>query len=173
MAQPAAAAPPPRNGSPDARRDYRRALGTFATGVTVVTTRGPDGAPLGLTVNSFASVSLDPPLVSWCLATTALSFDAFRHASHFAVNVLALEQVDLVHHFAQRRLDKFDGLATEPGLGGVPLLGGVAARFECRTVASHRGGDHLIFLGEVERYERFEAEPLIFLGGRYGRLAEA
>lgn len=172
MAEPARAASKPSDGTPD-RQAYRRALGTFATGVTVITTRAPDGQPVGLTANSFASVSLEPPLVSWCLAETALSLEIFRRASHFAVNVLAVDQIPLVHHFARRTLDKFDGIATVPGLGGVPLLEGVAARFECRTVASHPGGDHLIFLGQVERYVRFEGiEPLVFQGGRYGRLVE-
>jgi flavin reductase (DIM6/NTAB) family NADH-FMN oxidoreductase RutF len=171
MALPAAAVPPASDD--DTRRRYRAALGTFATGVTVVTARAPDGAPVGLTVNSFTSVSLDPPLVSWCLAERALSLPAFQAASHFAVNVLAVDQVDLVHHFAQRTLDKFAAVPFDGGLGGVPLLGGVAARFECRNTATFPGGDHVIFLGEVERYERFDVEPLVFQGGRYGRLAEA
>ena len=172
MAQPAAVRPPSADAPADERRDYRRALGCFATGVTVVTTATGDGRPVGLTVNSFASVSLVPPLVSWCLSETALSLEAFRRSSHFAVNVLAADQLHLVHHFAKRTLDKFGDVVTVPGLGGAPLLGGVAARFECRTVATHPGGDHLIFLGEVERYERFEATPLVFVGGRFGHLAE-
>lgn len=173
MAQPAASAATPRaSGAFDDPRAYRRALGSFATGIAVVTTRAPCGTLAGLTVNSFASVSLQPPLVSWCLATGALSLDLFRAASHFAVNVLAHDQVDWVHHFAQRTLDKFGDVASTPGLGGSPLLDGVVAQFECRTVATHPGGDHLIFLGEVERYQRFEREPLVFVQGRYGRLRD-
>ncbi len=173
MAQPAAAAAPPSDSSDvEAQRALRAALGNFATGITVVTAESPDGTRVGLTVNSFASVSLRPPLVSWCLATTALSVDLFRAASHFAVNVLASDQRHLVHHFAQRTLDKFTNVATKPGRGRAPLLDGVVARFECRTVATHPGGDHLIFLGEIERYRRFEGEPLVFVQGRYGRLAD-
>jgi 3-hydroxy-9,10-secoandrosta-1,3,5(10)-triene-9,17-dione monooxygenase reductase component len=173
MAQPAAAAAPPSEGGPvDDHRAYRKALGTFATGLTVVTTLAAGGRPLGLTVNSFTSVSLEPPLVSWCLEVTALSVDAFKAAPRFAVNVLAADQEDLVQHFARRTLDKFDGIATLEGLGGVPLLEGVVARFECRTVAVHPGGDHLIFIGEVDRYVRFDGEPLVFALGRYGRFTD-
>lgn len=151
-------------------RAYRRALGSFATGVTVVTCALPDGRRAGLTVNSFASVSLAPPLVSWCLARKALGLALFDAASHFAVNVLAVDQVPLVDHFAQRDLDKFADIEAAPGLGGAPLLDGCAACFECRVAGRHDGGDHVIYLGEVERYRAFEREPLVLVRGRYGRL---
>ncbi len=154
-------------------RDYRHALGSFATGVTVVTCRAPDGRRIGLTVNSFASVSLEPRLVSWCLARTALSFPDFEAAPTFAVNVLSVEQEPLVYRFAQRTLeDRFEGLNVASGLGGAPLLDGSAARFECRNAAIHPGGDHVIFVGEVERYARFEHEPLVLMRGRFGRLGD-
>lgn len=172
MAHPAATAATSSTSCPrDDLRAYRHALGCFATGITVVTTRAPGGAPVGLTVNSFASVSLDPPLVSWCLERTALSLEAFEQAGSFAVNVLATDQADLVWRFAQKTHDKFSGLAFADGLDGLPLLDGVVARFECRTAARFEGGDHLIFLGEVQRYTRFAREPLIFCTGRYGSLA--
>lgn len=151
---------------------YRGALGSFATGVTVVTCALDDGRRAGLTVNSFASVSLEPPLVSWCLSRRALSFELFAAAPWFAVNVLAADQVPLVQHFATRTLDKFDVIPFSAGLGGAPLLDGTAARFECRLSAAHEGGDHVIFLGEVERWERFEREPLVFVRGRYGKLVD-
>ncbi|MEO1093028.1 MAG: flavin reductase family protein [Pseudomonadota bacterium] len=163
---------PPVGEPVDDLRAYRRALGSFATGVTVVTTATPDGRLAGLTVNSFASVSLEPPLVSWCLSRNALSRDLFFAGSHFAVNVLSVHQVDLVRHFAKRTLDKFGVVETTPGLGGAPLLPEVSARFECRNVGRYEGGDHAIHLGEVERYHRFDREPLVFLGGRFGRLAD-
>ena len=163
----------PATAVPDSdHRAYRRALGSFASGITVITCALADGRRAGLTVNSFASVSLEPPLVSWCLARAALSFPLFDAAPHFAVNVLAVEQAPLVQHFAQRVPDKFDGVAIRPGLGGAPLLEGCAARFECRTAGRFEGGDHVVFIGEVERYAVFEREPLVLVRGRYGRLGD-
>jgi 3-hydroxy-9,10-secoandrosta-1,3,5(10)-triene-9,17-dione monooxygenase reductase component len=147
--------------------EFRKALGSFATGVTVITTRAADGTPLGLTANSFNSVSLDPPLVLWSLANNAGSFEAFRNAEHWAVHVLGSDQEDLSGRFARRGEDKFAGLETEEGLGGVPLLRGCAARFECRTASQYQGGDHLIFIGEVQRFAHDEAAPLVFHGGKY------
>ncbi|MFW5680025.1 MAG: flavin reductase family protein [Pseudomonadota bacterium] len=151
-------------------RDYRRALGCFATGVTVVTALGPDGRRVGLTVNSFTSVSLDPPLVSWCQAQRAVTRPVFAGATHFAVNVLAADQRQLARHFAAKLDDRFAAVDAVAGLGGAPLLEGVAARFECRTAGGRDVGDHVVHFGEVERYRRFDREPLIFAGGRYGRV---
>ena len=145
----------------------RVALGQYATGVAVVTTVGADGRPMGLTVNSFASVSLDPPLVLWSLGRSSACLPAFKACSHFAINVLAAEQVELANRFAAAALDKFAHLAWTPGLGGAPLLDKCSARFECRNETHHAGGDHLIFIGRVERFERQEREPLVFHGGRY------
>jgi flavin reductase (DIM6/NTAB) family NADH-FMN oxidoreductase RutF len=152
------------------RRDFRRALGQFATGVTVVTARTPDGRKVGVTVNSFASVSLDPPLVLWSLSRQAPSFAEFTHATHFAVNVLAGNQHHLSRQFSTPLPDKFSGVEFAEGLGGVPLLSGVNAHFICRNVRQYDGGDHVIFLGEVEDYKYADGEPLVFHSGRY-RLA--
>ena len=173
MAQPAARHVEAFGTTPqEGGRDYRRALGSFATGITVVTCALADGRRAGLTVNSFTSVSLEPPLVSWCLAVSAVSFTAFDTAPHFAVNVLAREQEPLVQHFASRLDDKFADVDATPGLGGAPLLAGCVARFECRRVGRFEAGDHVIYLGEVERYARFEGEPLVLVQGRYGRLSD-
>lgn len=147
--------------------EFRKALGTFATGVTIITTRAADGTPLGLTVNSFNSVSLDPPLVLWSLANNSNSLDAFRKAEHWAVHVLATDQEALSGRFARRGEDKFAGIDIETGVGGIPLLKGCAARFECRTASQYQGGDHLIFIGEVLAFQRDETAPLVFHGGKY------
>lgn len=147
--------------------EFRRALGSFATGVTIITTRDASGEPVGLTVNSFSSVSLNPPLVLWSLANNALSLPAFRDNGHWAVHVLASDQEALSGRFAQRGEDKFSGLDCDEGAGGVPLLKGCMARFQCRTATQYEGGDHLIFIGEVLSFDRRETPPLVFHGGRY------
>ncbi len=149
------------------RRDYRRALGQFATGVTVVTARGSDGRKVGITVNSFSSVSLDPPLILWSLSRQASSFSDFTSATHFAVNVLEAHQHHLSRQFSTPLPDKFAGVRCMEGLGGVPLLEDVIAQFVCRKVRQYDGGDHVIFLGEVEHYNYSEGEPLVFHSGRY------
>lgn len=149
------------------RRDLRRALGQFATGVTVITTRAGDGRRVGLTANSFTSLSLDPPLVLWCLGKAAPSMSEFVECDHFAVNVLAADQHHLSRQFSTPSIDKFDGIEVIDGVGGVPLLNGAIARFTCRHVRHHDGGDHVIFIGEVEQYEALEGEPLVFHSGFY------
>ncbi|MDP9607410.1 UNVERIFIED_ORG: flavin reductase (DIM6/NTAB) family NADH-FMN oxidoreductase RutF [Variovorax paradoxus] len=149
------------------RRDFRKALGQFSTGVTVITTRAIDGRRVGMTANSFSSVSLDPPLVLWSLARQAPSVADFTGASHFAINVLAANQHHLSRQFSTPQPDKFGGVDCCEGTAGVPLLNGVIARFVCRNVRQYDGGDHLIFIGEVERYERFDGEPLVFHSGYY------
>ncbi|HSK14562.1 MAG TPA: styrene monooxygenase/indole monooxygenase family protein [Gaiellaceae bacterium] len=149
------------------RRALRRALGQYATGVTVVTTRGPDGRRVGLTANSFTSVSLDPPLVLFCVDRSAPSLPAFHECMHFAVHVLAADQHHLSRQFSTPSEDKFAGVEVEEGPGGVPLLAGVLARFVCRHTADHEAGDHLIVVGEVEGYEAFDGEPLVFHSGLY------
>ncbi len=147
-------------------RAFRSALSAFTTGVTVVTTRDDTGRDVGLTVNSFNSVSLDPPLVLWSLARSSASLAAFVQAEHFAVHILAADQEPLSNRFAQRGADKFAGVEVLRGEGGVPLLPGCAARFRCRTAYRHQGGDHEIFVGEVIGFEAFERAPLVFhLGG--------
>jgi flavin reductase (DIM6/NTAB) family NADH-FMN oxidoreductase RutF len=150
----------------------RNALGQYATGVAIVTTLDGEGRPTGLTVNSFASVSLDPPLVLWSLALTSACGPAFAACSHFAVNVLTAAQVALANRFATNGIDKFADVIWTPGLGGVPLLAGAGAVFECSNAAAHAGGDHTIFIGQVERFAHGEPAPLIFHAGRYCARAE-
>jgi len=152
--------------------DFRNALGAFATGITIVTTLTADGKRLALTVNSFNSVSLDPPLVLWSLASSAASLAAFRTVPYFAVNILAEGQEAVAQHFARRGDDKFIGCGVEvsQGLGGIPLLEGVSARFECRSEHQAEGGDHIVFFGRVERYHHWDRPPLVFHRGRYTKL---
>ena len=149
------------------RRDFRRALGQFATGVTVVSTRTKDGRRVGITVNSFSSVSLDPPLVLWSLSRQAASFADFANASHFAINVLAASQHHLSRQFSTPLPDKFEGVECLEQSAGCPLLKGATAHFVCRNIRQLDGGDHVIFLGEVEEYKWNEGEPLVFHSGRY------
>jgi flavin reductase (DIM6/NTAB) family NADH-FMN oxidoreductase RutF len=145
----------------------RQALGRFATGVTVVTTRAPCGKLEGLTANSFASVSLDPPLVLWSLKKSAPSLESFRTSGFFAVNVLGAHQHKHCQHFARPAPDKFLNVPHEIGLGGCPLLNDSLARFECSTHNVVDGGDHLIFIGRVERAEHLDGDPLIFSAGSF------
>lgn len=152
-------------------RSFRDALGNFATGVTVITAKGPDGALAGVTANSFNSVSLDPPLVLWSLDCNSPSLKIFEGATHFCVHILSETQNDLCMRFAKSGDDKFSGVEFAEGLGGVPLFDGCLARFECRSVAHHDGGDHVIIVGEVERFEASGGDPLIFFRGQLGDFA--
>lgn len=148
----------------------RNAMGMFATGVTVITTRCADGTLAGFTANSFSSVSLDPPLILWSLGLHAPSLHAFEACSHFAINVLSASQAELSQRFATSGIDKFAGLEWREGLGGAPLIADCLATFECAREACHPGGDHKIFVGRVERLARQDGEPLVFFGGRYRTL---
>ena len=148
-------------------RELRQVLGSFVTGVTVITTLDANGKPHGLTANSFSSVSLDPPLILWSQSLKAPSHPVFRDGERFVVNILADDQVEISQRFSRGGADKFAGCSTRPGLGSVPLLGGCSAYLECRRISSFPGGDHMIFLGEVERIERTGRQPLVFGGGRY------
>ena len=154
-------------------RDFRNALGTFATGVTIVTAMAGDGRPYGLTCNSFASVSINPPLVLWSLGTYSQGIPIFQNASHFAVNVLGLSQQPLAAKFARPSPDKFEGVDWKAGLGNAPLLAGSVAHFQCRAASRYYGGDHVIFLGAVEAYTYNRKEPLLFAHGGYGRFLGA
>jgi flavin reductase (DIM6/NTAB) family NADH-FMN oxidoreductase RutF len=148
--------------------DFRTALGMFATGVTIVTARDAAGARVGLTANSFNSVSMSPPLVLWSLSRRATSLPAFTGGTHYAINILAAEQHALAERFASKAVDRFAGVAFREGAGGAPILEGAAAVFECFNRSRYEEGDHVIFVGEVERCEsRPGAQPLIFHGGRY------
>jgi flavin reductase (DIM6/NTAB) family NADH-FMN oxidoreductase RutF len=149
-------------------RDYRTALGTFGTGVTVITAGAPDGRRVGLTANSFSSVSLNPPLVLWNLSFHSPNLPVFQDASHFAVNVLDAHSIDLALRFARPASDKFAGVAVEEGRGGAPLLKRALARFQCRNAFRYYGGDHVIFLGAVEHYDHGPGEPLIFCRSAFG-----
>lgn len=148
-------------------RELRTVLGTFVTGVTVVTTCDDAGRRHGVTANSFSSVSLDPPLVLWSQSVSSRSHPAFRDSEHFVVNILADDQVDLSNHFAKSAEDKFTGLAFSDGIGGAPVLHGAAAHIECLKVATYPGGDHVVFLGRVQRITLGRRRPLAFGQGRY------
>jgi flavin reductase (DIM6/NTAB) family NADH-FMN oxidoreductase RutF len=163
MDRTARAAPPTFSGD-----DFRAALAMFATGVTIVTARNADGAPVGLTANSFNSVSIAPPLVLWSLSRQAGSLPSFARGSHYAIHILAADQHALALRFASKDVDRFDGVPFRPGVSGVPLLEGAAATFECFNRSRYDEGDHVIFVGEVEACAlRAGAQPLIFHGGRY------
>lgn len=153
--------------------DLRRALGAFATGVAIVTTRAPGGHLVGLTINSFSSVSLSPPLVLWSLSRRSFSLAAFEQAPYYAVNILAADQTEISCRFATPAPDKFRDLEWRPGLGDAPLLQGCVATFECRNRLRHEGGDHRIFMGEVERFYHTGREPLVFLAGQYHRMTSS
>lgn len=161
--------PPSRALAPTFSGDeFRAALGMFATGVTIVTGRDANGHRIGLTANSFNSVSLNPPLVLWSLAIAAGSMPAFTRGSHYAINILAADQKALAERFSSKQADRFAGVSFREGSGGAPILDGAAAVFECFNRSRYTEGDHVIFVGEVERCERREgAQPLIFHGGRY------
>ena len=154
-------------------QSFRQALGSFVTGVTIVTARAPDGQPIGLTVSSFNSVSLDPPLVLWSLSLKSASLPSFREARSWAVHVLSAGQEEMSARFATPGADRFAGLDVSDGPEGAPQLPDFAARFGCEATFEYEGGDHAIFVGHVENLQRRDAEPLVYHGGRYGRVQSA
>ncbi len=162
--EPATAAPEPFD-----PLQLRRALGSFGTGVTVVSTLAPGGRLVGVTANSFSSVSLDPPIVLWSLSRHSPSLAAFDACGRFVINVLGLEQVALSRRFAAPRPDKFDDVAHHRGLGGLPVLHGAAATFECCTHQRLEVGDHVLFLGLVEAFEHRHGAGLLYCHGRYAQ----
>jgi flavin reductase (DIM6/NTAB) family NADH-FMN oxidoreductase RutF len=152
------------------RRDFRSALGCFPTGVCLVTTMGPGGKPEGMTINSFTSVSLDPPMVLWSLSRAASSAPVFRDAEHFAISVLSADDRDVSAHFARSSEDKFAAFAHrfKAGRHGIPLLADAVATFECRVCHRYYGGDHILLVGAVEHYGySAECAPLFFHRGKY------
>lgn len=152
-------------------KQFRAALGGFATGVTVVTTLDRDGEPFGVTANSFNSVSLNPPLVLWSLAKTAQSIEAFSGSGHFAVHILGANQEPLSNHFSKSGGDKFSSIEWKNGVLGAPLFAECTSRFECRTLHQYEGGDHIIFVGEVVSFDHQDhGEPLLFHRGTYAGL---
>jgi flavin reductase (DIM6/NTAB) family NADH-FMN oxidoreductase RutF len=164
--------PKPENDSPDALADidtdeYRRALSQFATGVSVVTALDAEGNKVGITVSSFNSVSLDPPLVLWSVGLESMSYDAFTSADYFAVHVLGKAEEDLCGLFAQRKPNKFDDFNCTAGLGGIPILPDFASCFECSTEHVYDGGDHKIIVGRVRRFEYRDSEPLIIYRSQF------
>lgn len=148
-------------------RSFRDALGQFATGVTVITARDSNGTPVGVTANSFNSVSLDPPLVLWSIARSSRSMPVFESSERFAVHILASDQDHLSNLFASKLDDKFAGLELTGDADGPPLLDGCTARLVCTTRHLYEGGDHVIIVGEVVDYEHEEKPPLLFHGGWY------
>ena len=163
---------PVESGDPRVETDgFRRSLAEFATGVTVIAT-SVEGERFGLTSNSFASVSLEPPLVLWSIRRESKSFAAFAACSHFAVNILAEDQIELSQRFARSGPDKFRDIDCQAGQGDAPLLAGVAASFECVRTQTYDGGDHLILVGQVLRYSRYDRQPLLFVKGRYAVSAD-
>ena len=150
------------------KAEFRAALGMFATGVTIVTARSSTGELVGLTANSFNSVSLEPPLVLWSLARQARSLAALSTGSHYAINVLAADQRALAEVFASKGTDRWAGVDYVDGVAGAPLLAGAMASFECFNRSRYEEGDHVIFVGEVERCShRVGASPLLYHGGKY------
>jgi flavin reductase (DIM6/NTAB) family NADH-FMN oxidoreductase RutF len=150
-------------------REFRNALGAFATGVTVVTAIAEDGVPCGMTANSFTALSLQPPLVLWSIARGSPSAPTFLAAEHFAISVLAADQIDISRRFSRPHADKFATVATLPGLGGVPLIDGAVTHFECRQEQRYEGGDHIIIIGRVLRLTVNPVPSLVFCSGRYQR----
>lgn len=154
-------------------RALRNALGRFATGVAIVTAIDPDGHPIGLTVNSFAAVSLEPALVLWSLDNKSHNLAAFQKASHHVINILSAAQQDLSNRFATWPADRFAGLPWQPGAGGAPVFPHCCATFEVANETALLAGDHTVFIGRVERFaETPDLAPLLFHAGRYAALRD-
>ena len=159
----------PQAAAPEfSRLEFRQALGMFATGVTIITARGPQGELVGLTANSFSSVSLDPPLVLWSLNKASSAMDVLAPASHYAINILGADQQALAERFAGPREQRWQGVTHHSGACGAPVLPGCVAVFECFNRSQYQEGDHVIFVGEVERCSsRLGEPPLLYHGGRF------
>ena len=149
-------------------RDFRTALGNYATGVTIITAQTSDKRIVGLTCNSFASVSLNPAMVLWSLGILSPSMQAFQEATYFAINVLGAHQIALAQQFSRSSTDKFAGVTWHPGLGGAPVIDDCVAHFQCSNAARYYGGDHVIFLGAVEAFAHVRKAPLLFAQGGFG-----
>ncbi len=151
-------------------RDIRNVMGHFATGVTVITTKDKTEKPFGLTVNSFTSLSLNPPLVVVCIDRTVDCYPCFEESKLFAVNILSEEQEELSRRFATKGIEKFEGIKWHRGKNSVPLLDGTLGALECNVAQSYEGGDHTIYLGEIVTATAFGDRPLLFFKGKYHRL---
>lgn len=152
----------------DSSLALRRAFGKFATGVAVVTCSGVDDVPCGLTINSFSSVSLDPPLVLWSLGVNSPNLDTFLSARHFAINILSSEQRHISDQFASKAPERFDNIDWFRGIENLPVIRNAIATFECRRTNTIEAGDHVVFFGEVKASEQCDLEPLVFFAGQYG-----
>lgn len=151
---------------------FRQVLGKYVTGVTVVTTCDAAGKWYGVTANSFTSVSMDPPLILWSLSQSSTSYAAFQSARYFAVNILGTEQQDISNRFARSSDSKFEGVDVQLNAHGVPLIDGSVAHLECQVAQCYAGGDHTIFLGQVDHLASSDRKPLAFYAGKYLRAAE-
>ncbi len=154
----------------DRARDYRQALGRFPTGVAFVAARSPEGEAAGLLINSFTSVSLSPPMVLWCLGLAASSRPVFARAPTFAVSILSEAQQGLLADLSRPLAERLSGVPIRDGLGGAPVIRAAAAVFECTVATVTRAGDHDVYLGQVEHFERGDHTPLAYLAGQYGRV---
>ena len=153
-------------------RELRNVMGHFATGVTVITTRNADGKPFGLTANALSSLSLDPPLILVCIDKGVDCYACFAESKVFAVNFLSEEQEQLSRRFATKGIEKFEGVAYQPGDCGVPLLEGALGYVECKVVSGYEGGDHTIYVGEIQNAAASGDRPLLFFKGKYYRLPQ-
>ena len=151
-------------------KDLRNAFGNFATGITVITSIDTKGKPQGITINSFSTVSLDPPLISWCIGREATLFNLFQQAEHFAVNILSIDQKPISELFASSSLDKFSKHSWSSGIKSLPLLNNCACQFLCSTEHRYPGGDHMILVGRVIQTKNNGSSPLIYHGGKYKQL---
>ncbi|HHL42932.1 MAG TPA: flavin reductase [Hellea balneolensis] len=147
--------------------EFRKTLGQFATGVTIITTLAADKTPVGITASSFNSLSLDPPMVLWSLAKSAYSMTAFSAAKYYNIHILGRGQDEISNVFASQGADKFCQVACKDGLGGTPILPEYAALFECESAHQYEGGDHIIFVGLVKSFKRNKQKPLVFHQGQY------
>ena len=157
-------------GGPLRPEEFRKACARYATGIAVATVESPDGNPEGLTVNSFTSVSMDPPLVLICIAKTATPYASFLAAKAFSINILRESQIDYSQHFAASKRDRFDTIAWRSGVLGAPVLEGVLGVLECTLHSSFDAGDHTVFVGLVEHAESHDGLPLLYFASAYRKL---
>jgi len=153
-------------------KELRNVLGCFGTGVTVVTTISASGERVGLTANSFSSVSLDPPIVLWSLGKQSRYLPVFHESGRFVINVLGVDQLHLSNQFAKPSDDRFAGVECQLGLGGLPVIQGCAANIECETISAQEVGDHVLYLGKILRYTHIKKDSLLFCNGAYARATE-
>ena len=153
-------------------RELRNVMGHFATGVTVITTRDTSGKPFGLTANAFTSLSLTPPLVLICVDKTVDCYPCFEQSKVFVVNFLSEDQEHLSRRFATKGIEKFEGVVCRPGDCGAPIIEGALGHIECKVVSAYEGGDHTIYVGEIQNASASGDRPLLFFKGKYYRLPQ-